>query len=51
MAFTGGNDPHKNMVCYKGREEIFITQELSNLQGNVHKIHIQREIVYEETSS
>lgn len=25
MAFTCGNDPHKNMGCYKGGEEVFIT--------------------------
>lgn len=51
MVLTCGNDPHKNIVCYKGREEVFITYEPSNLQGNVHKRQIQREIGYEETSS
>lgn len=31
MAFTSGSDPHKNMGSYKGGEEAFITQELTNV--------------------
>lgn len=50
-AFACGNDPHRNMVCYKEMGEIFITAALSNLQDKVQTIQIQREIGHEKTAT